>query len=63
MPFGMIDIEMDNVYVRVSGLFESVDAVKNTMITANGKRVRLGDIATGDRCYAEPSEPKMFCNK
>lgn len=62
MPSGMIDTETDNVYVRVSGLFESVDAVKNTMITANGKSIRLGDIATVDRRYAEPSEPKMFYN-
>lgn len=62
MPSGMIDTETDNVYVRVSGLFESIDAVKNTMITANGKSVRLGDIATVDRRYAEPNEPKMFYN-
>lgn len=58
----MIDTETDNVYVRVSGLFESIDAVKNTMITVNGKSVRLGDIATVDRRYAEPNEPKMFYN-
>ncbi len=62
LPSGMIDTESDNVYVRVSGLFESVEAVKNTMIEANGRMIRLGDIATVQRRYAEPPEPKMFYN-
>lgn len=62
LPSGMIDTESDNVYVRVSGLFESVEAVKNTMIEVNGRMIRLGDIATVERRYAEPSEPKMFYN-
>lgn len=62
MPSGMIDTESDNVYVRVSGLFESVEAVQNTMISANGRMIRLGDIATVERRYAEPAEPKMFYN-
>lgn len=62
MPSGMIDTESDNVYVRLSGLFESVEAVKNTMIASGGRMIRLGDIATVERRYAEPAEAKMFYN-
>ena len=61
-PAGMIDTKSDNVYLRISGVFESVDAIKNLPINANGKVFRLGDIATVERRYTEPSDPKMFYN-
>lgn len=61
-PSGMIDTESDNVYLRLSGVFESVDAIKNIPINANGKVFRLGDIATVERRYTEPADPKMFYN-
>ena len=61
-PSGMIDTPSDNVYLRISGVFENVDAIKNLPINANGKVFRLGDIATVERRYTEPSDPKMFYN-
>ncbi len=61
-PSGMIDTQSDNVYLRISGVFENVDAIKNLPINANGKVFRLGDIATVERRYTEPSDPKMFYN-
>lgn len=61
-PSGMVDTASDNVYLRISGVFESIDAIKNLPINANGKVFRLGDIATVERRYAEPSDPKMFYN-
>lgn len=61
-PSGMIDTQSDNVYLRISGVFENVDTIKNLPINANGKVFRLGDIATVERRYTEPSDPKMFYN-
>lgn len=59
-PSGMIDTETDNVYVRLSGQFDDVEALKNMPINAGGKILRLGDIASVERRSSEPAEPKMF---
>lgn len=62
IPAGMIDTESDNVYVRLSGQFADIDMLKNMPINAGGRILRLGDIATVERRYVEPAEPKMFYN-
>lgn len=59
---GMIDTASDNVYLRVTGMFENVEAIRNVPIQANGATFRLGDIAKVTRGYAEPTDPKMFYN-
>lgn len=59
---GMIETSSDNVYLRYSGVFDDVEAVKNTPITANGKTFFLGDIATVERRYAEPTDTQMYYN-
>ncbi len=59
-PF--IETESDTVYIRVTGQFDAVDAIKNSPINANGKIFRLGDIAKVERRTADPAEPKMFYN-
>lgn len=61
-PSGMVETERDNVYLRVSGTFTDVDAIRETSIAANGKVFRLGDIAKVERRPVEPAEPKMFFN-
>lgn len=61
-PAGMIDTKSDNVYVRISGVFEDVEAIRNLPINANGRVFRLGDIAAVERRYTEPSDPKMYYN-
>lgn len=61
-PSGMIETASDNVYLRVTGMFEDIDSIRNLPISANGHTFRLGDIATVRRSYAEPSEPKMYYN-
>lgn len=61
-PAGMIDTKSDNVYVRISGVFEDVEAIRNLPINANGRIFRLGDIAAVERRYTEPSDPKMYYN-
>ncbi|GMB01519.1 efflux RND transporter permease subunit [Pelosinus sp. IPA-1] len=59
---GMLETTSDNVYVRVTGMFEDIEAVRNVPIQANGRTFRLGDIAKVSRGYAEPADPKMFFN-
>ena len=61
-PAGMIDTKSDNVYLRISGVFEDVETIRNLPINANGRVFRLGDIATVERRYTEPSDPKMYYN-
>ena len=62
MPAGMIDTQTDNVYLRITGLFDDIDSVRNLPIQANGRSFRLGDIAKVERGYADPMEPKMYFN-
>ena len=61
-PSGMIETSTDNVYLRYSGNFDDVEAIKNTPIEANGKTFYLGDIATVERRYAEPGDAAMYYN-
>ncbi|MBR4643137.1 MAG: efflux RND transporter permease subunit [Selenomonadaceae bacterium] len=61
-PAGMIDTSSDNVYLRVTGIFNAVDEIKNLPINAGGKIFRLADIAKVERKFSEPPEPKMFFN-
>lgn len=61
-PAGMVDTSSDNVYLRVTGIFDDVDEIKNLPINADGKIFRLGDIAKVERRFVDPPEPKMFFN-
>lgn len=59
---GMLETASDNVYLRITGMFENLDNISNTPIQANGRTFRLGDIAKVTRAYAEPSDPKFYYN-
>jgi len=61
-PAGMIETSTDNVYMRVTGMFDDIEAIRNLPIRGSGKTFRLADIATVERRYVEPAEPKMFYN-
>ena len=61
-PSGMVETSSDNVYVRVSGIFDDVNEIKNLPINASGKIFKLGDIAKVERRYSEPPASKMFFN-
>ena len=61
-PAGMIETQTDNVYVRASGAFDDIEAIRALPIRAAGRTFRLGDIASVERRYAEPAEPKMYFN-
>ena len=61
-PAGMVETQSDNVYLRITGMFDDIEAIRSLPIRANGHTLRLGDIATVERRYVEPAEPKMFFN-
>ena len=54
MPGGSIDTRGDRVFVRVSGQFTSLDDIRNVPITAGGRTIKLGDIATVTRGFEDP---------
>jgi multidrug efflux pump subunit AcrB len=61
-PSGMLETSTDNVFIRVTGLFDDVTDLKKLPIRVLDRTFRLGDIATIRRTYAEPGEPKMYYN-
>lgn len=61
-PAGMVETSTDNVYLRVSGMFDDLESIRNLPIRANDHTFRLGDIAKVERSYVNPSEPKMYFN-
>lgn len=61
-PSGMVETSSDNVYLRVSGMFENVDGLRNMPIRVNERTFRLGDVAQIKRGYVDPMDPKMYYN-
>ncbi|VBB08190.1 acriflavin resistance protein [Lucifera butyrica] len=59
---GMLETSTDNVYLRLTGMFERVEDIRTLPITAGGRTFRLGDIAKVTRAYAEPADPEFFYN-
>lgn len=62
VPAGMLETTSDNVYLRVTGIFENIEDIRNVPIRSNNQTFRLGDIAKITRGYAEPADPKMYYN-
>ena len=58
-PTGFFETPSDRVQLRVSGEFESVEQIRQFPIHANGRTVKLGDIAEVHRGFADPSAPRM----
>lgn len=61
-PSGMFETSSDNVYLRVSGMFEKVEDLRSLPIHAGGRTFRLSDIARVERSYVEPAETKFYFN-
>ena len=59
---GRIETASDNIYLRVSGMFENINDLKNLPVRSGGRTFHLGDIAKIERSYVDPSEPKMVYN-
>ncbi len=56
---GVFDTATDRIYVRPSGAFDSLDAIRDIAIRANNRVLRLGDIAQVSRGYVDPPQQQM----
>lgn len=51
---GSIDTSGPQVFIRLDGKFNDLEAIRNTPIAANGRTFRIADIATVERGYEDP---------
>ena len=58
-PAGMVETS-DNAYLRLSGMFDSLEAIRSLPLEAAGRTFRLGDIAVIKRAYVEPAEASVY---
>jgi multidrug efflux pump len=58
-PAGSFETGSDRIYLRPSGAFASVDAIRDISFRANDRLFRLGDVAEVKRGYADPPQPRM----
>jgi multidrug efflux pump subunit AcrB len=54
-PAGSVDANGPQVQVRIDGAFDDLDKIRNVPIAANGKTLRLADIADVQRGYEDPA--------
>src|SRR5690606_742084 len=59
VPAGFFETATDRVQIRVDGAFGSVEQVREFPIRAGDRTIRLGDIATVTRGFADPAAPRM----
>jgi multidrug efflux pump len=58
-PGGAFETESDKIFVRASGTFDSVEAIRNFTLRANGRVLKIGDIANVKRGFADPPFTKV----
>lgn len=58
-PAGFVETASDRVRLRVSGPFDSVEQIRGADLAVGGRHFRLGDIATVQRGFADPPNPRM----
>jgi multidrug efflux pump subunit AcrB len=56
-PSGVMQTSDEKLLLRVSGGFHSAKDIQDVAFVANGRRVRLSDIAVVRRGYADPPQP------
>ena len=56
---GVFDTPTDRIYLRPTGAFVSLDAIRDLALRANNRVFRLGDIATVERGYVDPPQQRM----
>lgn len=58
-PAGFFETPSDRVLLRVTGAFDSVQAIRDFPIRAGDRTFRLGDVARVYRGFSDPAAPKM----
>ncbi len=61
-PAGVVQTEDEKILVRVSGAFRSEQDILAVNFVANGRMIRLGDIARVRRGPADPAQPMFRVN-
>nr|WP_202428466.1 efflux RND transporter permease subunit [Dickeya dianthicola] len=54
-PAGSIETKGPQVFVRVDGAFDNLEKIRQTPIVAQGRTLKLSDVATVERGYEDPS--------
>ncbi len=54
-PAGSIDTKGTKVFIRIEGAFDQLQKIRDTPISAQGRTLKLSDIATVERGYEDPS--------
>ncbi|MBZ2188227.1 efflux RND transporter permease subunit [Alcanivorax sp. JB21] len=55
MPGGSIDASGPQVFIRLDGAIDDLEAIRNTPVNAQGNTLKLGDIAEVKRGYEDPA--------
>ena len=58
-PGGYFETRNERIYLRPSGAYDTVEAIRATTIRAGGRELRIGDIATVNRGFVEPPAPRF----
>ncbi|GLZ88601.1 multidrug transporter [Metapseudomonas resinovorans] len=53
-PAGFVETSGPRAYIRLDGAFDSLKLIENVPINANGKLLRIADVATVKRGYEDP---------
>src|SRR5215472_10945940 len=61
-PSGILQTGDENLTLRVSGAFESAEDILRVNFMANGRLIRLRDIAQVRRTYVDPPQPMFRVN-
>nr|WP_216663482.1 efflux RND transporter permease subunit [Dickeya dadantii] len=54
-PAGSIETKGPQVFVRVDGAFDNLEKIRQTPVVAQGRTLKLSDVATVERGYEDPS--------
>ena len=58
-PGGYFETRDDRIYLRPSGAYDTVEAIRETRIRAGGREFRIGDIASVARGFVDPPAPRF----
>lgn len=56
---GFFDLADERIWLRTTGQFDTLDAIRDTLIRAGGRTFRLGDVAEVKRGLADPPGERM----
>jgi len=59
-PAGSIDTRGPQTFIRIDGAFDDLQAIRDTPIVANGRTLKISDVAEVERGYEDP--PTLLIN-